>query len=122
MEPHGRYENQEDIIAGMIRGEEVIVDDVTEQFLNDSGEGDESLNRGGRSSGEVEADASGEGGLSGSDKGEADEGEAGGSGGTLKIANSDEVHIYINELSLCYLYTYINALCSFSPTDGANLL
>ena len=66
MEPHGRDENQEDIIAGMIRGEEVIVDDVTEQFLNDSGEG------------------------------EADEGEADGSGGTLNIANSGEVHIYIN--------------------------
>ena len=61
MEPHSRDENQEDIIAGMIRGEEVIVGDVTKQFLNDSGE--------------VEAD---------------------GSGGTLNIANSDEVHIYIN--------------------------
>ena len=94
MEPHGRDENQEDIIAGMIRGEEVIVDDVTEQFLNDSGEGDESLNRG-DGSGEVEADGWGEGELGGSDEGEADEGEADGSGGTLNIGNSDEVHLYI---------------------------
>ena len=69
----------------MIRGE-----DVTELFLNNSGEGDESLNRG-DGSGEVEADGWGEGELGGSD-----EGESGGSGGTLKIANSDEVHIYIN--------------------------
>ena len=69
---HGRDENQEDIIADMIRGDEVIVRDVTEQFLNESGEGDESLNRG-DGSGEV---------------------ELGGSGGTLNIGNSDEVHIY----------------------------
>ena len=74
----------------MIRGEEVIVGDVTEQFLNNSGEGDESLNRG-VGSGEVEADGWGEGEL-----GDCDEGEAGGSGETLKIANSDEVLIYIN--------------------------
>ena len=77
---HGRDKDQEDIIADMIRGEEVIVGDVTEQFLNESGEGDESLNRG-DSSGEVEAGGWGEG-------------ELGGSGGTLNIGNSDEVHIY----------------------------
>ena len=56
----------------MIREDEVVVRDVTEQFLNESGEGDESLNRG-DGSGEVELD---------------------GSGGTLNIGNSDEVHIY----------------------------
>ena len=56
---HGRDENQEDIIADMIRGEEVIVGDVTEQFLNESGEGDESLNRG-DGSGEVELGGSAE--------------------------------------------------------------
>jgi len=83
MEPHGRDENQEDIIAGMIRGEEAV-GDVTAEFLNNSGEGDESLNRG-DGSGEVEADGWGEGELGGSDEGEADEGEADG-----------EVHIYIN--------------------------
>jgi hypothetical protein len=93
MEPHGRDENQEDIIAGMIRGEEAV-GDVTTEFLNNSGEGDESLNRG-DGSGEVEADGWGEGELGGSDEGEADEGEADGSGGT-NIANSGEVHIYIN--------------------------
>ncbi len=88
MEPHGRDENQEDIIAGMIRGEEAV-GDVTAEFLNNSGEGDESLNRG-DGSGEVEAEAyEGEG-----DEGEADEGEGDGSGGTLNIANSGEVYIY----------------------------
>ena len=40
MEPHGTDENQENTLEDMIRG------DVTKQFLNDSGEGDESLNRG----------------------------------------------------------------------------
>ena len=85
MEPLGRDDNKEDIMQGMIRGE-----DVTKTFLNDSGEGDESLNRG-DGSGEVEAEAyEGEG-----DEGEADEGEGDGSGGTLDIANSGEVHIYI---------------------------
>ena len=77
---HGRDENQEDIIADMIRGEEVVVGDVTSQFLNESGEGDESLNRG---------DGSGEG-----EAGGWGEGELGGSGGTLNVGNSDEVHIY----------------------------
>ena len=112
MDPtHGRDEYQEDMMHGFIRGDEFIVGDVANQFLNESGEGDESLSRG-RSSGEVEADASGEGGLSGSDEEEADEGEADGSG---------EVHIYINKLILCCLYTYINALSSFSPPDRAKL-
>jgi len=94
MEPHGTYENYEDIMQDMIRGEEGIGGDVTEQFLNESGEGDESLNRG-DGSGEVEADAWGEGKLGGFDEREADEGDADGSGETLKITNSGEVHIYI---------------------------
>ena len=58
MEPHGRDENQENILEDMIRG-----DDVSKQFLNDSGEGDESLNRGDGS------DAWGERELGGSDEG-----------------------------------------------------
>ena len=41
MEPHGRDENEENILEDMIRG-----DDDPSHFLNDSGEGDESLNRG----------------------------------------------------------------------------
>ena len=85
---HGRDENQENILEDMIRGEDV--GDVTSQFLNNSGEGDESLNRR-DGSGEVEADGWGEGEVGGFDEGEAD-----GSGGTLNIANFDEVHIYIN--------------------------
>ena len=85
MEPQGRDENQENILENMIRG-----GDVSKQFLNDSGEGDESLNRGDGS------DAWGERELGGSKEGEADKGEAGGSGETLEIVNSDEVHIYIN--------------------------
>ena len=41
MEPHGRDENEEHILEDMIRG-----DDDPSHFLNDSGEGGESLNRG----------------------------------------------------------------------------
>ena len=80
-----RAENQENILEDIIRGPE-DVGDVTSQFLNNSGEGDESLNRR-DGSGEVEPDGWGEG--------EADEGEAEGSGGTLNVANSGEVHIHI---------------------------
>ena len=39
-----RDENQENILEDIIRGPE-DVGDVTSQFLNNSGEGDESLNR-----------------------------------------------------------------------------
>ena len=88
MDPiHGRDEYHEDVMHGVIRGDDILVGDidVTNQFLNESGEGDESLNTGGRSSGEVDAHASGEGGLSSSNEEEADEGEADG---------SVEVHIY----------------------------
>ena len=89
MEPLGRDDNQEEVMHGMIRG-----DDVTKTWLNDFGEGDESLNRGDSSDawGERElgsSDAWGERELGGSDEGEAD-----GSGGTLEIVKSDEVHIY----------------------------
>ena len=85
MEPHGRDENEENILEDMIRGE-----DDTSHFLNNSGEGDESLNRGdGVSNAWEEAE------LGVSDEGEADKAEAGGSGATLIITNSDEVHIYL---------------------------
>lgn len=71
-----RDEHQENILEDIIRGPEDVVD-VTSEFLNNSGEGDESLNRR-DGSGEVEPDGRGEG--------EADQGEAEGSG---------EVHIHI---------------------------
>ena len=80
-----RDEDQENILQDIIRGPEDIVD-VTTEFLNNSGEGDESLNRR-DGSGEVEPDGRGEG--------EVSEGEAEGSGGTLNVANSGEVHIHI---------------------------
>ena len=85
-----RDEDQENILQDIICGPEDIVD-VTTEFLNNSGEGDESLNRRDGSS-EVEPDGQGEGEVS---EGEADEGEAEGSGGTLNVANSGEVHIHI---------------------------
>ena len=88
-----RDEDQENILQDIIRGPEDIVD-VTTEFLNNSGEGDESLNRR-DGSGEVEADDWGEGEAGAFDEGEADEGEAEGSGGTLNVANSGEVHIHI---------------------------
>ena len=93
-----RDENQENILEDIIRGPEDVAD-VTSKFLNNSGEGDESLNRRDGSgevepdgSGEVEPDGRGEGEVG---EGEADEGEAEGSGGTLNVANSGEVHIHI---------------------------
>ena len=87
----GRDDYQENIMAGFIRGDEVIVGDVTKQFLNDSGEGDESLSRGGRCFGEVDTDASGEGGLGGSDDGEDDEQEV----KEREVDGSGEVYIYM---------------------------
>lgn len=48
--------HQENILQGMICENEDIDIDVTSEFLNDSGQGDESLNRG-DDSGEVEAEA-----------------------------------------------------------------
>jgi hypothetical protein len=77
MDPtQGRDKYEEDMMHGFIRGDE-FVGDVTNQYLNQSGEGDESLNTGGRSSGEVDVGASGDGGMDSSDEGEDDEGEAG---------------------------------------------
>ena len=78
---YGTRQNQENILEDIIRGPE-DVGDVTSQFLNNSVEGDESLNRR-DDSGEVEPDGWGEGEVG---EEEADEGEAEGSG---------EVHIHI---------------------------
>jgi hypothetical protein len=111
----------------MIRENEDI--DVTRTFLNDFGEGDESLNRG-DGSGEVEAKAwdggeagEGEADKGEADKGEADEGEGKDSGGTLNLRNSDEVYICIFVMLLSiYIHAYINTLSSFSPLDRALLL
>jgi hypothetical protein len=56
MDPaHGTTQDDEYFLQGMIRENKDI--DVTRTFLNDFGEGDESLNRG-DGSGEVEADTS----------------------------------------------------------------
>ena len=85
MDPLGRNENDEHILEDVIRG-----DDVATQFLNESGEGDESLNRG-----DGGPDVWEQAVLGDSDEGEADEAEAGGSGATLINTNSGEVHIYI---------------------------
>jgi hypothetical protein len=74
MDPaHGTIQDDEYFLQGMIRENEDI--DVTRTFLNDSGEGDKSLNRG-DGSGEVEAWDGGEAGEGEADKGEADEGKA----------------------------------------------
>ena len=63
-------------------------DDLMRMFLNESGEGDESLNRE-DGSGEIDQYAfNGEEG----DEGEADEGEGDGSGGTLNLG---EVYTYV---------------------------
>jgi len=86
-------------------------EDVTKTFLNESGQGDESLNVG-DGSGEVDTEAwNGEEDDEGdADEGEADEGEADGSGRTLNLGNSGEVYIYIcitvieMQLSI-YIYT-----------------
>jgi hypothetical protein len=89
-------------------------------FLNESGEGNESLNRG-DSSGEVEAEAW-DGGEA--DEGEADKGEGDGSGGTLNLTNSGEVYICIIVIKILlyiYIHAYINTLSSFSPLDRALL-
>jgi hypothetical protein len=89
MDPaHGKTQDDEYFLQGMICENEDI--DVTRSFLNDSGEGDESLNRGDGSS-EVEAWNRGEAGEGEADKGEADEGEGDGLGRTLNLGNSGEV-------------------------------
>jgi hypothetical protein len=122
MDPaHGTTQDDEYFLQGMIRENEDI--DVTRTFLNDSSEGDESLNRGDRS-GEVEAEAwdGGEAGEGEADKGEADEGEGDGSGRTINLKNSSEVYICIFVMLLSiYIHAYINTLSSFSPPDRALL-
>jgi hypothetical protein len=119
---HGTTQDDEYFLQGMIRENEDI--DVTRTFLNHSGEGDESLNRG-DGSGEVEAKAwdGGEASEGEADKGEADEGEGDGSDGTLNLGNSGEVYICIFVMLLSiYIHAYINTLSSFSPPDRALLL
>jgi hypothetical protein len=103
--------HQENILQGMICENEDIDIDVMSEFLNDSGQGDESLNRG-DGSGEVEAEAW--------DRGEANEEEGDGSGGTLNLANTGEVYICIFVIKMLlsiYIHAYINTLSSFSPPD-----
>jgi hypothetical protein len=123
MDPaHGTTQDDEYFLQRMIHENEDI--NVTRTFLNDFGEGDESLNRGDSSS-EVEAEAwdRGEAGEGEVDKGEADEGEGDGSGGTLNLENSGEVYICIFVMLLSiYIHAYINSLSSFSPPDRALLL
>ena len=106
MDPaHGTTQDDEYFLQGMIRENEDI--DVTRTFLNDSGEGDESLNRG-DGSGEVEAWDGGEAGEGEADEGEADEGEGDGSGRTLNLGNSGEVYICVFVMPDClYIYTCI---------------
>jgi hypothetical protein len=118
---HGTTQDDEYFLQGMIRENEDI--DVTRTFLNDSGEGNESLNRG-DSSGEVEDEAwdGGEASEGEADKGEADEGEGDGFGRTLNLGNSGKVYICIFVMLLSiYIHAYINTLSSFSPLDRALL-
>ena len=89
MEPHGRDEPEEEILMDMIRTGETA--DIMKVFLNESGEGDESLGRRDRS-----AEEEVERGLYPSDDGEAadgsgdDDGEADSSGD-----GEAEVHAYV---------------------------
>ena len=77
MDPaHGTDQDQENILHGMIRENELGEGlDVTRTFLNDSGEGDESLNRG-DGSGEGDESLNRGDGPEAWNGGEADEGEA----------------------------------------------
>ena len=107
MEPHGRDEPQEEIMEDLIRGE---TDDITKVFLNDSGEGDESLGRRDRS-----AEEEVERGLYPSDHGEDangsgdDDGEADSSGHEESDGDGEAqvrcMHMYISTipplLSIC---------------------
>jgi hypothetical protein len=117
MDPaHDTAQDEENILQGMIRENEDINIDVTRMFLNESCEGNESLNQG-DDTGEVEAKAWDEGEA---DEGEADKGEGDGSGGTLNLTNSGEVYICIIVIKMLlsiYIHAYINTLSSFSPPD-----
>ena len=96
MDPNFRDEDAEDMLAGFIcrpGGDP----DVSE-WMNNSGEGDPELaRRDGSGEGDPELtrrDGSGEGEAYNIGEGD-DEGEADGSGQTLEITNSGEVHIYM---------------------------
>jgi hypothetical protein len=110
MDPaHGTTQDDEYFLHGMIRENEDI--DVTRTFLNDSGEGDESLNRG-DGSGEVEASDGGEASEGEAGEGEANEGQGDGSGQTLNLGNSSEVYICFFVMLNC-LYIYMHILTLF---------
>jgi len=108
MEPHGRDEPEEEILMDMIRTGETT--DVTEVFLNESGEGDESLGRRDRP-----AEEEVETGLYPSDHGEDangsgdDDGEADSSGHEESDGDGEAevrcMHMYISTipplLSIC---------------------
>jgi hypothetical protein len=128
MDPaHGKTQDDEYFLQGMICKNEDI--DVTRSFLNYSGEGDESLNRGDGFD-EVEAWDGGKAGEGEADEGEADEeeadeGEGDSFGRTLNLENSGEVYICFFVMPDClyiYIHAYINTLSSFSPPDRALLL
>jgi hypothetical protein len=106
MDPaHGKTQDDEYFLQEMICKNEDI--DVTRSFLNDSGEGHESLNRG-DGFGEVEAWDGEEASEGEADKGEADEGEGDGSGRTLNLGNSGEVYICFFVMpDYLYIYTCI---------------
>ena len=125
MEPHGRDEPQEEFMENLICGETDRID-ITQVFLMESGEGDESVGRRDRP-----AEEEVETGLYPSDHGE----DANGSGDdeekpTAPVTKNPTVTekprygacICILVLfRLCYLYTHVNALSSFSPPDRRNL-
>ena len=111
MEP--RDEDAENMLAGFIRGPGGDPD-VT-KWMNNSGEGDPELaRRDGSDEGEAytivqgdddgEADGSVEGKADGANEGDTElarrdsfgEGEVDGSGRTLEITNSGELHMYVN--------------------------
>ena len=105
MEP--RDEVAENLLAVFIHGPRVDPD--VSQWMNNSGDGDPELaRRDGSGEGEandsVEGKADGADGADGAYEGDPElarrdgsvEGKADGSGRTLEITNSGEVHIYVN--------------------------
>ena len=94
MEPHGRDGPVEEFMEDLIRGETERID-ITEVFLNESGEGDESVGRREPAEEEVET------GLYPSDHGE----DANGSGDDDGEAQVRCMHMYISTipplLSIC---------------------
>ena len=104
MDPHGRDEFNEDLLENIIRGGD---DDVTSLFLNNSGEGDEELNR---------RDGSGEGEVDRSDEGEVDRSGEGRSGDGTIITTNTGGQVYIHILLMKHvlsIYLYINVLFFF---------